>query len=151
MQWQYSLNSGVSWANVSGATSTTFSAGPYTALENHWQLRAVFTNSQGTVASNAATLTLATAPVVTTQPVSQTYHSGATLTLTAAASGNPTPTVQWQYSLNSGASWANVSGATSTTFTAGPYNALENHWQLRAVFTNSAGTAASKAATLTMN
>jgi hypothetical protein len=149
VQWQYSLNSGSTWANLSGATTTTITEGPLNALENHWQLRAVFTNSAGSAASNGATLTMNTAPVVTTQPLSQNYTSGSSLSFTAAASGTPTPTVQWQYSLNSGSTWANLSGATTTTITEGPLNALENHWQLRAVFTNSAGSAASNGATLT--
>jgi hypothetical protein len=151
VQWQYSINSGSTWANLGGATTTTITEGPMTALENHWQLRAVFTNSAGTANSNAATMTLvsATAPVVTTQPLSQSYTSGSTLTFTAAASGTPTPTVQWQYSLNNGSTWSNLGGATTTTITEGPMTALENHWQLRAVFTNSAGTANSHAATVT--
>ena len=59
-----------------------------------------------------------TAPVVTTQPKSQTYASGVEVTFTAAASGSPTPTVQWQYSVNGGSTWTNLSGATSTTLTA---------------------------------
>ena len=150
VQWQFSLNGGAGWANISGANSPSYTNGPYTSFQNHWEFRAVFTNSQGTAASNGATLTLATAPVVTTQPKSQTYSSGATITLTAAASGNPTPTVQWQFSLNGGAGWANISGANSPSYTNGPYTSFQNHWEFRAVFTNSAGSAASNGATLTL-
>jgi large repetitive protein len=90
-----------------------------------------------------------TAPVVTTQPLSQNYTSGSMLTFTAAASGIPTPTVQWQYSVNSGSTWNNLSGATTPSITNGPWTAFENHWELRAVFTNSVGSAASNAATMT--
>ena len=150
VQWQYSLDNGTSWANVSGATSTTLTLTNFTALENHWQVRAVFTNSAGTANSNGATMTFTAAPVVTKQPVSQSYSSGGTLTFTSAASGTPTPTVQWQYSLNNGVAWANISGATSTTLTIPGLNGLENHWQVRAVFTNSAGTANSNGATMTL-
>jgi hypothetical protein len=149
VQWQFSANSGSTWANLSGATSDTFSASGLNALENGWQVRAVFTNASGSATSNAATMTLATAPVVTTQPVSQTYVNGGSVSFTAAASGNPTPTVQWQFSANGGTSWANLSGATSDTFSASGLNALENGWQVRAVFTNSAGSATSHAATMT--
>jgi len=90
-----------------------------------------------------------TAPVVTTQPVSQTYTSGGSLTFTAAASGTPTPTVQWQYSVNAGSTWANLAGATSTTLIASSLNGLENGWEVRAVFTNSVSSATSHAATMT--
>ena len=53
----------------------------------------MFTNTVSSATSNAATMTLATAPRVTTQPTSQTYTKNQSLTFTAAASGNPTPTV----------------------------------------------------------
>jgi hypothetical protein len=149
VQWQYSLNSGSTWANLSGATSTTLAESGLNGLTNGWQVRAVFTNSAGSAASNGATMTLVAAPVVTKQPVNQTYPAGGSVTFTSAASGTPTPTVQWQYSLNGGSSWANLSGATSTTLTESGLNGLTNGWQVRAVFTNSAGSAASHGATMT--
>jgi Listeria-Bacteroides repeat domain (List_Bact_rpt) len=150
VQWQYSLNAGGTWANLAGATSPTFSASGLSALENGWQVQAVFTNIAGSVNSNAATLTEATAPVVTTQPISAIYANGGSASFTAAASGNPAPTVQWQYSLNSGGTWANIAGATSPTLSASGLNALVNTWQVRAVFANEAGTVNSTAATLTL-
>ncbi len=92
------------------------------------------------------------APTVTTQPTSQSAPSGGTLTFTAGASGTPTPTVQWQYSIDGGSTWANITiaGATSPTLTAGSVTALVNGWQVRAVFTNAGGTATSNAATITI-
>jgi hypothetical protein len=98
-------------------------------------------------ASQSATLTVNSAPVVTTNPVSQTATSG-TVTFTAAASGSPTPTVQWQVSTNGGASFSNISGATSTSLTV-TVSASVNGNKYRAVFTNSCGTATTTAATLT--
>jgi alpha-tubulin suppressor-like RCC1 family protein len=151
VQWQYSANSGTTWANLTGATSPTFSASGLNALENGWQVRAVFTNTNGSATSHAATMTLTSGnstPVVTTQPSNQNYANGGSVSFTAAASGTPPPTVQWQYSANSGTSWANLTGATSPTFSASGLNALENGWQVRAVFTNSAGSATSHAATM---
>ncbi len=148
VQWQYSLDTGSTWTNLSGATSTTFTSGALNGLENNWELRAVFTNSVSSATSNAAVMTFTAAPVVTTQPLSQSYTSGQSLTFTAAASGTPSPTVQWQYSLNTGSTWTNLSGATSTTFTSGALNGLENNWELRAVFTNSVSSATSNPATM---
>ncbi|MFN5314370.1 MAG: beta strand repeat-containing protein [Planctomyces sp.] len=135
VQWQVSTNSGTSWSNISGATSTTYS---FTAAagDNGKQYRAVFTNTAGSATSTAATLTVQYAPTVTTQPTSQTVLAGATVTFTAAASGNPTPTVKWQS--NSGSGWSDIAGATSVTysFTA---TAGDNGVQYRAVFTNGIG------------
>ena len=89
------------------------------------------------------------APVVTTQPANQTYHSGGSVSFTAAASGTPAPTLQWQYSANRGASWSTLSGATSSPLSVGPLNNFVNGWEVRAVFANSTGTATSNAATMT--
>jgi hypothetical protein len=90
------------------------------------------------------------APAVTTQPTSQSVPSGGTLTFTAGASGTPTPTVQWQYSIDGGSTWANLPGATSPSLTASSLTALVNGWEVRAVFTNAGGTATSNAATITI-
>ena len=93
-----------------------------------------------------ATLTFA----VSTDPSPATVCAGDTVNFTAAAAGEPAPPVQWQVSTDSGTTWNDISGATSTTltFTA---NASDTGNQYRAVFTYTAGTATSKAATLTVN
>jgi len=90
-----------------------------------------------------------TAPVITTQPVSQTVTAGSTATFAAAATGNPSPTVRWQMSTNGGGSWSDIGGATSASyvFTAG---AGDGGKQYRAVFTNLIGSAATNSATLTV-
>jgi hypothetical protein len=149
VQWQVSIDGGANFSNVSGATSTTLS---FTAAlsQNGNQYRAVFTNSAGTATTTAATLTVNNSPTITTQPANQTVAPGQTATFTAAATGSPTPTVQWQVSIDGGANFSNVSGATSTTlsFTAA---LSQNGYRYRAVFTNSVGPATSTAATLTVN
>jgi beta-glucanase (GH16 family) len=89
-------------------------------------------------------------PVVTMNPLSQSVVNSGSLTFTAAASGSPAPTVQWQVSVNVGSTWIGMSGATTTTFTTGTLTALEDGWEVRAVFTNSSGTATSNAAAITV-
>jgi YVTN family beta-propeller protein len=89
-------------------------------------------------------------PAVMTNPVSQSTTTGSTLTFTAAASGTPTPTVQWQVSVDGGNTWFNIQGATSTTYTTGALNPFVSAWKVRAVFTNSVGTATTNAATITV-
>jgi hypothetical protein len=89
------------------------------------------------------------APDVTTQPQSQVVTAGQSVTLIAAASGFPTPTVQWQISTDKGATFSNISGATASsyTFTA---TAATNGQYFQAVFTNSVGSTTSAAALLTV-
>jgi hypothetical protein len=90
-----------------------------------------------------------TPPTITTNPTSQTIFAGATVTFTAAASGDPTPTVQWQVSSNGGSTFTNIAGATSTSYSfTATLGANQN--QYRAVFSNSQGTATTSAATLTV-
>ncbi|RSV29025.1 putative Ig domain-containing protein [Sphingomonas sp. ABOLH] len=89
-------------------------------------------------------------PAVTTQPAGQTVAVGATASFTAGASGSPSPSVQWQVSSDSGASFTNIAGATAATYTTPATIAGDNGRQYRAVFTNSQGSATSSAATLTV-
>ena len=139
-QWQKDT------VNLAGATNALLTinniqasdAGSYTLIA---------TNSVNTAISSVATLTVTSAPVapaITTQPVSQTVAAGSSVTFSAAASGNPAPTFQWQKDN------VNLSGATNASLTititqpadAGSYTVIA---------TNSVNTATSNAATLTIN
>ena len=114
----------------------------------------MFTNSNGTATTTAARLTVGTSssePAVTTQPSNQTVIDGATTTFIAAASGTPTPAVQWQVSTDGGTTWVDlVAMAASPTysFTAA---ASDSGKQYRAVFTNSVSTATTNAGELTVH
>src|ERR1700735_4314249 len=152
VQWQVSSNGGA-FANVSGATSTTLSLTGTTVAMSGNKYQAVFTNAAGTATTSAATLTVTggnTAPTITTNPANVTVAAGATATFTAAASGTPTPTVQWQVSSNGGA-FSNVSGATSTTLSLTGTTVAMSGNEYQAVFTNAAGSATTAAALLTVN
>ncbi len=89
------------------------------------------------------------APVITSQPKSETVAPGATASFSAAASGSPAPSVQWQVSTNGGSSFAPISGATSTTYSFAAQSAQSGE-QFEAVFSNSYGQATTDAATLTV-
>ena len=93
---------------------------------------------------------LSSPPQITLQPQHQIVSAGQPVSFSAAASGQPTPTVQWQVSTDGGLNWNDVPGATAATlsFTA----ALgDNDKQYHAVFANAAGSATSDPATLTVN
>lgn len=90
----------------------------------------------------------ATAPAITTQPTDVSVLPGQTATFTAAASGT-TPTVKWQSSTD-GTTFADIAGATSTSYTTPATALTDSGKKFRAVFTNSAGTATSNAAALTV-
>jgi hypothetical protein len=150
VQWQQSTNGGGTWTNIPGATATTHGVST-TAEIDGYQYRAVFTNITAQAATtDAATLTVYSAPTVTLQPANQTVAAGAAATFTVAASGTDPITVQWQVSTNGGG-WVNVPGATSLSFgfTA---TLADNGNQYRAVLNNITGQqATSSAATLTIS
>ena len=133
--------------DLSGMTGTTLTL-PSAQASDAGAYTAVATNSAGTATSATATLTVTdpvttTAPAITTQPSSQTVTAGGTATLTVAASGSPTPTIQWT---KNGLA---ITGATSPTLTLVNVQAADAA-TYAAVATNSAGTATSNGAVLTV-
>ena len=147
VQWQVSTNGGASFADIPGATSTSLTFAT-NASQNGNQYRAVFTNECGSATTTAATLTTCEPAEVTGSPVSVADACvGTVVNFSASATGNPTPTVQWQVSTDGGATWNNIPGATSTTLSVTASVAVRNN-QYRAVFTNDCGTDTTAAATL---
>jgi hypothetical protein len=151
VQWQVlTTQQGATWTDISGATSDIYS---FTAslTQNGYEYEAVFTNSQGSVTTTAATLTVtAVGPSITTDPSSETVPSGSTASFSASATGSPTPTVQWQVlTTQQGATWTDISGATSGTYSFTATSAANGN-QYQAVFTNAGGSATTTVATLTV-
>src|SRR5208283_3980449 len=76
---------------------------------------------------------------------------GQTASFTAAATGTPAPTVQWQVlAANGGTSYVNIPGATSTTYSFTAIAANSGNLY-RAVFTNALGQVDTNPATLTIS
>jgi glucose/arabinose dehydrogenase len=161
-QWQVSIGGGpftnlTNTAPYSGVTTTTLTITGVTGGLSGNQYRAVATNSVGSATSNAATLTVNVAPTFTSQPTNQTVVAGQNGSFTATVTGTPTPTLQWQVSTNGGGTFTNLangapySGVTTSVLTLTGVPAGLNSNQYRLVATNSAGTATSAAATLTVN
>lgn len=150
IEWQVSTDGGANFTNM-GVNTNTLTVSNIQTSQNGYQYRAVFTNSCDVVTSNAAVLTVNTIPVVGTNPASQTVCETSSVSFTAAATGSPAPTVQWQVSTNGGAAWTDVSGQTATTLNLTGVTASQNGNQYRAVFTNVCGVVNSAAATLSVN
>ena len=150
-QWQFNgknLAFNATAATYTVARITSADAGNYTVI---------VTNTWGNITSANATLSFGALPKITTAPVRVTVAAGQGATFTAAASGVPLPTLQWQLSNNNGGTWGNltnlgnVSGATATKLVLGNVTAALNNAQLRVVAINSFGMIASNAATLIVN
>jgi hypothetical protein len=133
---------------ISGATAASYTTPATISSDNGALFKVVVTNSAGNATSNAATLTVngsAVAPSITTQPASQTVNLGQTATFSVAATGTAPLSYQWQKNGTA------ISGATSSSYTTPATVSSDNGAQFTVVVTNSAGSATSNAATLTVS
>jgi len=120
-QWQLCNSEGESCANISGATNSTYALGSSDVGDT---LRVVVT-AKDSVGSTSATsqpsAVVVGAPVNTSLPtIFGTAEDGQTLSAsTGVWSGYPAPsyTYQWKLCNSAGESCANISGATSSTYT----------------------------------
>ena len=134
-------------ANITGATSASYTTPITTTADSGSAFAVVVTNTAGTVTSAAATLTVAAAavaPTITTQPANQTVTAGQTATFTVVAAGTAPLTYQWQKN------GANLTGATSASYTTPATTTADSGSTFRVVVANTAGTVTSAAATLTV-
>ncbi len=130
---------------ISGATSATYSI-PSVSAGDAGDYHVVVSNAFGfeTSATVSASIASASAPSFTTHPATQTVNEGETLTLTAAASGAPTPTYQWYKGSNP------ISGATFSTYTISSTVAADAG-TYHVVATNGSGSTPSNDATVTIH
>jgi Lamin Tail Domain/Calx-beta domain/PKD-like domain/Immunoglobulin I-set domain len=135
--------------NIANETNPTFTLLAVTTADAG-SYSVVVTGDCGVVTSTAVSLTVTTAPTVTTQPTTQVVAPGATPSFTAAASGTAPITRQWQVSTDNGAAWADIPGATAATLTLPAATLAENGKQYRVQFTNVCGTVNSNAALLSV-
>lgn len=106
-----------------------------------------YTNQTPPSTSATATITVsapvATAPVFTTAPASQSVAAGGSVSFNVAVSGSPTPTLQWDKDGQA------IAGATGTTLALSNIQSTDGG-NYTVVATNSAGTVTSQPATLTV-
>ena len=133
---------------VSGATSSTYTTPATSMGDSSAVFTVVVSNGTGTVTSSNATLTVTAAaggaPAIGTQPAAQSVTAGQAATFTVAATGTAPLAYQWKKN------GTDISGATSSTYTT-PATAIgDDGAVISVVITNSAGTATSSNATLTV-
>ncbi len=127
-QWEVSTNSGASWANVSGATSPTYTTGALLIGDNGKQYRLKATSTRGSAYSNTVTLTV-TAPPTTPDTFSGLlgYWNAATSVFqehnaTTTPSSNSNPVGTWVSSGTSAKFTAAASGSTRPTLITNALN-----------------------------
>ncbi len=143
LQWQ---KNGV---DISGANGNAYTTPAATIGDNGTSFRCIAVNSLGTLTSNAAILTVTasnlTPPSVTGHPSNRNVLVGEQATFSISVAGNPSPSLQWQKN------GADISGATSDTYTTPATTLGDNGTTFRCVASNSQGTTPSNAALLTVS
>ena len=133
---------------ISGATSSSYTTPATTSADNGAQFTVAVSNSAGSVMSSGATLTVNAAvipPSITTQPANQTVTAGQTASFSVIAAGTTPLGYQWQKN------GTNITGATSASYSTPAATTADSGSIFDVVVSNTAGTATSNAATLTVN
>jgi len=134
--------------NIAGATSASYTTPATTTSDSGSTFDVVVSNSAGSATSASVKLTVngaTAAPSITTQPTSQTVSVGQTASFSVTASGTAPLSYQWSKDGTA------ISGATSSSYTTPAATASDNGALFTVVVSNSAGSVASSAATLTVS
>lgn len=141
------------------STPANYGAGMYKAVSGASPQTITSTGGQATYLMNGIALAFndppsgGTAPTITDEPDPQTVTEGATANFTVAATGTGTLTYQWQ--VDTGSGFANVSngtGGTTTSYTTIATTLAMDGYEYRCVVTgDTAPPATSTAALLTVN
>ena len=147
-QWQYRKNSSGSWTDSGMSSSKTATLSiPATSARNGFQFRCAVKNASGTTYSSVVTLTVLLKPTISTQPLSCTASTGATVKFAVKASG--AESYQWQYRKSEDGTWYISEMSSSKTATLSmPVTSARDGFQFRCKVTNAAGSVFSKTVTL---
>jgi alpha-tubulin suppressor-like RCC1 family protein len=152
-QWQTSVDGGTTFVDVARATEPSFVTSPTTVGQSGTLLRVRIGNPAGSVFSNSVVLIVgaaAQAPVILNQPENASVAATATATFRVVADGIPSPTFQWQVSLDSGVTFADIGSATNPSYTTAPTVLSDDNKRYRVRVSNSVTSVISSAATLTV-
>ena len=129
--------------DIAGAVSATYTiASVQESDEGNYDC--VVTNAFGAAASNVAVLAVNDPPAITAQPQWLTKNPGESATFTVVATGTAPLSYQWRKG------GANIGGATAASYTIASVQESDEG-SFDCVVANTVGTAASNAATLTVN
>ncbi|MFN7944988.1 MAG: family 16 glycosylhydrolase [Blastocatellia bacterium] len=159
--FEYSTDGGTNWTSFGNGsrigttanwqmTGLAFPLGQDFLLRARgWQMRSGFAGDASGY-ETVQTFFLPAPPAITQHPVSQSVCNNSSVSLSVTATGTTPLSYQWRkggINLSNGGA---VSGATTATLTINPFTSAEAG-SYDCVVTNTAGTATSNAATLTVN
>lgn len=158
-QWQVSTDGGATYTNVTnggvygGATAATLTITTAPPSLNGNRYRVIVSNAScAPSTSNSVLLTVNTFPQITAQPQSVTIcENGNTSFAVTATTGVGALTYQWQSSVDGGATYTNIVGATTNSLALNGVTAGANGYRYRVIVTAGCGSVTSTAVILTVN
>jgi hypothetical protein len=146
LTYQWKKWNGSSYADISGATSSTYTTPTLTASDDGNLYRCTVSNGTTTLDSSIATLTVYYV-TITDHPDAGSFNAGDSPVLGVTATVKPTTALyQWQYS-NNNSSWVDEGGATNSTLTLSNINSAdEGYYRCRVTNNNSSVTEFSNSA-----
>ncbi len=145
-QWQVKKPTSHRWVKATGSSAKTkiHNIKATTSL-NGAKYRVIVSNPRGKTTSKSATLTVVSAPKITTQPKSVTTTAKSNVTLSVKATGG---SMSYQWQRKAGSKWANIAKATRSTqsFTAATGQSAHEY---RVIASNKAGNATSSSVKVT--
>jgi len=135
-QWQLSVDGGINWNNISGATANSISLLSVSVGMNNYHYRCLATTFCGSTTSNAALLNVNTAVTISSQPQNVEVCEGSSANFSITANAMAPVFYQWQVSTDGGAGWVNISGANVSTFSLSATSLLLHQYQYRCVLTS---------------
>lgn len=124
--WEYSVDGISGWANVSGLAGVSGDTTPNVSFTNITQAghqyfyRCTVSNAGGAAVSNNAEVTVNESAATLTGLISDQFvGQGNTLDVTAAFSGEPYPSVTWEYDSTGGGVWVTLNDSDPSPSTSG--------------------------------
>ena len=130
-QWQMSSDGGITFNDISGATSASITINNVGISMNNYLIRVLLSNTcSASVLSPTAILTVNAQASIVSSPVNQSSCPGNTVTFSAEATG-PDLIYQWQVSTDNGLTFTDISGATTSSVNIANVLASMNNNQYR--------------------
>ncbi|MDO9512403.1 MAG: ice-binding family protein [Bacteroidales bacterium] len=121
-QWRKGTVNLTNVGNITGATSATLTINPVNITNAALNYNVIVSGTcSPNATSNNATLTVNTAPIITTEPVNQTACAGNSVSFSVISSGSGL-TYQWRKGTVNLTNVGNITGATTATLTINPVN-----------------------------
>ena len=159
LTYQWQVNTGTGFVNISnvgvynGAATATLTITGATVSMSGGQYQCVVSGTcTPAVTSAVATLTVHAPVQITASPANVELCAGGNATFTVSGSSVPAINYQWQVSTDAGASWTNIAGANSASYTANGVIAVMSNNRYRCQLSNNTCTTpvSSAAAVLTV-